>query len=221
MTTTVNGVTARSILARADKRWTDKSCDDPAPAEYLDHLAQAVQNHIAEHTPLPAPAADAAELQRLNDLVTELQNTIDARDHDLTRQVGEITAERDQLLAALDELRADVHTRVDQAVAKAIAAGKSEVDTLRARVDDLRVDLAQAQRDAQTWEAEYEPVHEHRYIVNTITRTLDPCTCGLVFPRDTLANHQEDDEDLDDETEPISVLFDRLRIQLADWGDPR
>jgi DNA repair exonuclease SbcCD ATPase subunit len=137
----------------------------------------------------------------------------------------------------LDTMRAEIN-RLQGLVVDAdrkVNDARADRDTANGRVRDLGQKLAEATRDADTWQAEYErvrdeklddivalaaPVHEHRYPINPDTRVLDPCSCGLVFPRDTLAAHQEeDDEDDVDETEPISTLMDRLREQLAGWGE--
>lgn len=228
MTTATTGVTARSILARADKRWADKRCDDPAQADYIDHLAQAVQAHLDDQTPAALTAADSGELQRLQALIDDLQTRLDDDARTITRQQGEISAlkmERDQLAAAPAIDAAEVRRQVEHAV----AAGKAEADQLRAQADELRIDLAAAkkalaaaQTAATTVVEQAHPEHTHAYPIDGTTGEIGPCSCSLIYPRYTLAAHQAAAEDQPAEDEPISVLLERVRLELdkANWGKP-
>lgn len=222
--TTDTKLDVRAVLKRADQRYTTKTGDDPAAPDYIDALALALRPITDDTT----PAVDAGELQGLRELVDDQRTRLDDDARTISRQQGEISAlkmERDQLAEAPAPDPAETRRQVERAV----AAGKAEADQLRAQVDELRIDLAAAKKaltdavkEAETWQRGAHPEHVHAYPIDGVTGEIGPCSCGLIYPRYTLAAQQDAAEAQPDEDEPISVLLERVRLELdkADWGKP-
>jgi small-conductance mechanosensitive channel len=84
-----------TVLQRADSRWAKQKADDPAPHEYLEHLATFVQPLVQNGH--GTPATDDRDLARLREQVTAAENNAAAR-----------RTERDEARAEIEQLRAAV-----------------------------------------------------------------------------------------------------------------
>ncbi|CRK59035.1 hypothetical protein [Alloactinosynnema sp. L-07] len=233
MTAAVNGrkLDALAVLTRADKRWCDrKKYDTAAEPEYVAFLAAAVKPLlIGDHDHVPTPAADPAQLQRLEDLVAELRKQVEGSIRTVERQKGEHAAlkmERDQIR---NELTAARKTAPD---AKHLDALREEINRLQGRLSDAEQRATEArtardnalarviQLDQALTEERAETPHMHAWVLDPDNGNLDDCDCGLAFPPDTLAAEQEADDEhpRTADPEPMAVLFAQLRRDLAGWG---
>lgn len=183
----------RDALARADVRYARRAgYDEPLTAEHLDALAAAVRGYVNQADP------------------TEASTTI-ARQHG---QIASLEQERDQLAEQLADLRADLERR------QKAAAGAAEqiAAAMRAKVEELRVELAAAR--ARQPDPPPPPPHKHTYVWETPDQPPRPCDCGQPYPRTVLAEHLAAGQLVQPDREPFDVLMGRIRGELSTWGDP-
>jgi chromosome segregation ATPase len=115
-----------ALLKRADSRWAKDRADDPAPVEYLQHLATYLQP-VAPNADA-APAVDERELNMLREQAAAAETNAAAR-----------RAELDQARAQIDELSQQVETEHREAL-RAIGA----LESARLERDQLAEQLAEA-----------------------------------------------------------------------------
>lgn len=135
--TTTNGHKAADpvdVLRRADGRWATKRGDDPAPREYLEHLAKFVEPLV--QPPKVAVASSTSDAER-----AQLQQQVAAAEQ-LSASRG---AAVDQLTAELAAAHADRDRASDD-----FAAAMRRINPLDARVDGLTDELAASRDDALT-----------------------------------------------------------------------
>jgi hypothetical protein len=228
MTATTNGKPAADVvdvLRRADHRWATRNNDDPAPAEYLAHLAKYLEPRVVPSQSDAGPSISDAELPKLRDQLAAAEQLAVSRG-----------AAVDQLTAELDSARTDArdlqHTA--ERLAVNVQNARQERDTATKQITDLTKQVGQLRADYDSAVADtgqlaglYEQVvRERDQLAEQVAvvqahvcswpwpdpneRVL-PCECGRPYPRYAV---EELTEPIPPDPDGWRPLFDRIRAQL-------
>lgn len=228
---------ANSLLRRADRAWTNRTADDPAPPEYLAHLAQYLRQHLTGDTALdpapaePTPVVDDRELVALREQVTAAEQNaagrraeadqLRAENTDLRGQLvnaneafnelAKVRRQNDALNAHLAEANDDNASLADQAADLEQLRANAEAATKLIGTLRADYDTVQAERDRLADELAAATVHVCTYPWPDPYGPVEPCSCGRSFPR-YVVPEVDDIEDV----EPWDDLFDRIRAEIED-----
>ena len=180
-------------LKRADSRFNRRTGDDPAPAEYIDALAHAVQTLLGKAPGGATPPVD--------DELADLRH----QNGQLADEVERLTQAASAHEAAVTSSHADLgkHQRL-------LEERDRRVRELSDRVQELLDALEAAQHAARV---PAEP-HRHQYPWAEPGTYPTPCACGQPYPRTNMAVAPAPKAA---EPEPFAALFSRVRGQLAGW----
>ncbi len=214
-----------SVLARADKRFSNRNGDDPAPPEYIAALASAVAPllkaaedagaELASATPAPAPAAvDDSELERVRlelrrqtEQVNTLRGKFAERGRELEQLRGEL-AEAKQVVEKVSSLEED-----NAQIANDLAEVEARVERLAAELEQARAALQEKAGLIQQQRAQIEADsnHQHAYLWADPKRHPLPCACGKSWPLTTPGPERPAPP------EPEPDPWDTIRTELKDW----
>lgn len=212
MTATTNGQTKKTTvvdsLRKADERWARRHSDQPAPSEYLEHLACSLPAAAVASNSDAAPSVTDAEVARLREQVVAAENNaaarlaernearaeveqllqqIQAEQRETNRATGALESarrERDQLSEQLASVR-DETNREPVNEAEEIRHQAKLIKELRADYDALVVDNKDMADRLAAAQAQRDSVTDHRCVWqwHGPDEPVKPCTCGRHAPR--------------------------------------
>lgn len=165
---------ALALLKRADSRWARDRADDPAPAEYLEHLATFLQP-VAPNANA-TPAVDEHELTMLREQAAAAETNAAAR-----------RAELDQARAEIEQLREQVDTQSAPEPADPAKLREQEklIRKLRADYDEIAADNEKLADQLAAARTQRDGVINHTcsWQWHGADEPIKPCACGRPVPR--------------------------------------
>lgn len=211
MAATTNGQIKKNTvvdsLRKADERWARRTNDQPAPTEYLEHLACSLPAAAVASNSNTAPSNADAETSRLREQVVAAENNAAARRAELDQARAELTdakAEIEKLRAAAAGPRPPTVTaRKDDAELEQLRARVTELEAVEAdskkligelrsdydaAVDDTQkvadqLSLVSAERDRLAERLGAATSHRCTWQWHGPEEPVKPCTCGRPVPR--------------------------------------
>lgn len=193
-----------AVLTRADQRWATKQADDPAPTNYLEHLAAAL-------SPLLQPGGAAVDLDQVAEveqLRTERDTAVnlhrmaaedlaayDVQWTERTAELEQLREERERALAQRHtanlnyEASRQEHLRTLEHLGRLVDAINEEwhPDGDVAAQVDRAIQLVAAAHD-QLQQRHDDGGHVHQYPRNPSTGRINPCGCGHKIPKTARAS---------------------------------
>lgn len=200
MTAVANGTDTdiELILRRADEKLARRAGDDPLPAETITAFAGAVRPLIGAGASSP----DAAfELQRRDDLITELRKHVEARDRTIDRAKAETERKIASATAAAEGDSAKWKREVERLTTD-LNAARSNVERLNRQLTEQRRQL-DAEHD-QTRQALLDVSNQRDEQASKIRQLEED---AVEVANDLASAHQALDEQAAQNVEPHRHLY--------------
>lgn len=160
MTATTNGQTKKTTvvdsLRKADERWARRHSDQPAPSEYLEHLACSLPAAAVASNSDAAPSITDTEVARLREQVVAAENNAATRRGELDQARALIDELREQAQAAegtaeqrVNDLRTELGRHVDAQESRAKRA-EAERDKFREQLTQTRAEIKELGKQSET-----------------------------------------------------------------------
>lgn len=218
--TTANGhkaATPVDVLARADSRWATRRGDDPAPREYLEHLAKYLEPVLPASKADAQPSISDDELADLRERLAAAEQLAAGRGatvDQLTAELANARADR-PLMSKVDGLTAELDkaTTDNRALTQQVGQLRADYDSATADTSQLAELYEQIVRERDQLAAQVAVVQAHvcAWEWPDPNKRLEPCECGRPYPRYAL---EELTEPVKPDPEDWGPIFARIRAEL-------